>query len=102
MKPKISKIEPFNYEEIKTKMLFCYIRERCGNNGNKTKPVIITKKLSQKYEGYQFDQHQDGIECDAFLSTPISEIKTETLSRKPDKLISEWLINIGYPELVEY
>ena len=102
MKPKISKIAPFKYEKIKTEMLFCFIRQNCGNSGAKTKPVIITKQLSQTYEGYQIDQHRDGIECDAVISIPFSEIDTETVSKNTDSLISNWLINIGCPELVDY
>lgn len=104
MKPKISTVYPFDYEDMISKAKYLYLDHRCGNHGNETRPRIVTEEGEDgKIKGFSISIYKDGIEINSEFSSWKNLVEDlESLTLDVNKGICDWLVSSGSEELINY
>ena len=102
MKPKISTYYPFDYEDMLSKAKYAFMCDRCGNQGNETRPMVVIEENAElnKCVGYEIDIYNNGIEINGEFSMPKDWVNTETLTTDVNGLLCRWLAQQGEHSLV--
>lgn len=102
MTPKISTFEPFDYKDMLSKAKYGFMYDRCGNNGNETRPYIVLSENKElnKCVGYEISTYNNGITISSEFSMPKDWVNSETLTTDVNGIICSWLTKMGeYPLL---
>ena len=102
MQPKISTKYPFDYDDMISRSKYAFIYDRCGNQGNASRPMVVISEDHQnnKCLGFEISTYNNGIEQHAEFSMPKDWVNAESLTIDSNKLICDWLLNQNEQTLI--
>jgi len=79
---------------------YMFLYDKCGNQGNATRPRVVTGEKDGMLIGYGIGIYNNGIEINSEFSMPKSTVDMESITKDVNKGICDWVLSLGEESLL--